>query len=61
MSSQKEAEYIQRLTRDLEAGDVYSRFSDFYVFEKVLGTGAFGRVVQVFDKELEEKLALKVS
>ena len=39
--------YIQRLTRELEAGDVYSRFSDYYVFEKVLGTGAFGRVVQV--------------
>ncbi len=29
-----------------------SRFSDFYRYEGVLGVGAFGKVVEVYDYEL---------
>ncbi len=45
VEEERRNEREQRVIDEIEEGDVYTRFRDYYEFVKVLGTGAFGKVV----------------
>jgi len=45
---------------DFDAGDYHDKFSDYYSYVKILGWGAFGKVVHAIDKYTGEHVAVKI-
>jgi len=48
------------VTEDFDEGENFSKFSDFYIPLEEIGSGAFGKVVRVRDKQTDHEYAVKV-
>ena len=45
---------------EIEKDDINSKFSDFFLFQSILGLGSFGVVVAAISKSTNEECAVKV-
>ena len=46
---------------EIEKDDINAKFSDFFLFQSILGFGSFGVVVSALTNSTQEECAVKVS